>query len=189
MKTRVMRAVSDSRSHAFLRILALLIVVAISIYIFSIREHAQQFAAFGYPGIFLISLLSNATIFLPAPGVAIVFTMGSIFNPLGVALAASMGGALGELTGFLAGYSGRSVVERNPTYQQTLPFVQKYGIWAIFLLAAIPNPLFDLAGIAAGVTRIPLLKFLAFCWLGQMLKMIFFSLAGYYSIEWITILF
>ena len=82
-----------------LRILAVTAVVCISAYVFSIRERVDEFAAYGYPGIFLIALLANATVFFPAPGIAVVFAMGSVFHPLGVALAAVTGGALGELSG------------------------------------------------------------------------------------------
>jgi hypothetical protein len=35
-----------------LRVLALFAVVGITVYIFSIRERVEEFAAFGYPGIF-----------------------------------------------------------------------------------------------------------------------------------------
>ena len=175
-----------NRAHAIIRVVAFLGVLSISALVFAIRERAAEFAALGYPGIFLIALLANATVFLPAPGVAVVFTMGSIFNPMLVALAAGSGGALGELTGYIAGFSGRAVAERSSNYHRLLPFVQKYGNWAILILAAIPNPFFDLAGLAAGVTRIPLLQFLFFCWLGQLIKMTTVSLAGYYSIDWIS---
>jgi len=85
-----------------LRVLAVLAVIGITVYIYSIRSHVQEFAAYGYPGIFVVTLLANATVFLPAPGVAVVFAMGSILNPLGIAFAAGTGGALGELSGFLA---------------------------------------------------------------------------------------
>ena len=99
-----------------LRALALLAVIAITVYIYSIRDSVEEFAAYGYPGIFLIALMANATVFLPAPGVAVVFAMGSIFNPLGVALAAGAGGALGELSGYLAGFSGQVVIERTNVF-------------------------------------------------------------------------
>ena len=38
--------------------------------------------------------------------------MGAIFNPIGVAVAAGLGAAIGELSGYLAGFSGQGVVER-----------------------------------------------------------------------------
>lgn len=169
-----------------LRILALFVVVAITIYIYSIRERVEQFAAFGYPGIFLIALLANATILLPAPGVAIIYAMGAIFNPLGVGLAAGTGGAIGELSGYLAGFSGQAVVERTDTYNRIKPWVDKYGGWAIMVLSAIPNPFFDVAGIAAGIAKMPLHTFLAFVWAGQLIKMTVFAVAGHYSIAWLT---
>ncbi len=51
-----------------LRILALFAVVAITVYIFSIRERVEQFAAFGYPGIFLIALLPMRPYYFLRPG-------------------------------------------------------------------------------------------------------------------------
>jgi uncharacterized membrane protein YdjX (TVP38/TMEM64 family) len=169
-----------------LRILTIVLVIGITVYIYNIRERVDDFAAYGYPGIFLISLMTNATVLLPAPGVAVVFSMGSIFNPLGVALAASAGAAIGELSGYLAGFSGQFIAEKTTTYNGVAPWVQKYGVWAILILAAVPNPFFDLAGIAAGVAKIPVWKFLLFCWMGQLIKMAMFAYAGAYSIDWIA---
>jgi membrane protein YqaA with SNARE-associated domain len=167
------------------RVLAVLAVIGISVYVFSIREHVDEFAAYGYPGIFLIALLANATIFLPAPGVAVVFAMGSVFNPIGVALAAGAGGTVGELSGYLAGFGGQAVVENTAAYARIQPWVQKWGGWAVLVLAAIPNPFFDLAGIAAGTLKMPIWKFLIFCWIGQTLKMAMIAYAGAASLHWI----
>ena len=169
-----------------LRILALVGVVGITFYIFSIRERVAEFAAFGYPGIFFIALLANATILLPAPGVAIIYAMGAVFNPFGVGLAAGTGGAIGELSGYLAGFSGQGVVERMDVYDRVKPWVDKYGGWAIMVLSAIPNPLFDVAGIAAGIAKMPIQTFLFFTWMGQLIKMTLFALAGKYSIQFLT---
>ena len=168
-----------------LRALALLVVIAITVYIYSIRESIKDFAAYGYPGIFLIALMANATVFLPAPGVAVVFAMGSIFNPLGVALAAGTGGTIGELSGYLAGFSGQAVVEHTDVYDRINPWVQKYGGWAILVLSAIPNPFFDVAGVAAGIAKMSLRRFLFSCWIGQTIKMAMFAYAGLYSLDWL----
>ena len=169
-----------------LRIIALAVVIGITVYIYSIRERVDDFAAYGYPGIFIIALMANATVFLPAPGVAVVFAMGSIFHPLGVALAAGTGGAIGELSGYLAGFSGQAVVERSSIHDKIDPWIKKYGGWAILVLSAIPNPFFDIAGIAAGIAKMPLWRFLLFCWIGQLIKMAMFAYAGAYSIDWIA---
>lgn len=177
---------SASLATNILRVLAVLAVFGITIYIYSIRDRVEEFAAYGYPGIFLIMVLANATVILPAPGVAVVFAMGSVFHPLGVAFAAGAGGAIGELTGYLAGYGGQAVVENTKIYEKISPWVNKYGAWVILVLSAIPNPFFDIAGIAAGIAKIPLWQFLLACWVGQTIKMAMFAYAGAYSIDWLV---
>ena len=167
-----------NRRLTLLRILALLAVIAISVYIFSIRDQAEKLAVYGYPGIFLLSFMAYATVILPAPGVAVVFTMGAIFNPIGVALAAGAGAALGELTGYLAGYSGQAVIERHDLYEKLTRWMIKNGPLTVLILSAIPNPFFDLAGIAAGALQMPWKRFLFWCWTGETFKMLIFAYAG-----------
>ncbi len=145
-------------------------------------------AHYGYPGIFLLSILANATIILPAPGVLFVFTMGAVFHPVGVALAAGLGAALGELSGYLAGFGGQAVVEQAETYNRVLTWMESHrrmSNLAILLLAFIPNPFFDLAGIAAGALKIPVSQFLLFCAIGKILKMLAFAYAGASSFAWL----
>jgi membrane protein YqaA with SNARE-associated domain len=149
-----------------------------------VDEHKlEQFAQWGYVGIFLVSFLGNATVILPAPSLAMVFAMGGILNPLLVGLVAGPAEALGELTGYLAGYSGRAAVENRRVYGRLSGWVQRNGALTVFVLSAVPNPFFDLAGIAAGVLRYPLRRFLLFCWLGKSIKTTVFAFAGAYSLE------
>ncbi|MBK9781556.1 MAG: VTT domain-containing protein [Anaerolineales bacterium] len=161
-------------------------MIGITVYVYSIREHVEEFAQYGYFGAFLIMLIANATVILPAPGVAVIFAMGGVLNPLGVALAAGVGGALGEMTGYLAGYSGQAAVENTQLYNRILPFLQKYGAWVILVLSSFPNPFFDVAGIAAGIAKIPIWQFMLACWVGQTIKMGLFAFAGAYSLDWIA---
>ena len=86
------------------RILIILVVLGISFAVFALRDQLVQLAALGYVGIFLVSLLGNATILLPAPSLVVVFAMGTALIPLLVGLAAGAGDALGELTGYAAGF-------------------------------------------------------------------------------------
>lgn len=165
------------------RIMALFVVVALSVFIFSIRDRASELAIYGYPGIFLLSFMAYATVLLPAPGVAVVFTMGSIFNPLGVALAAGTGAALGELTGYLAGFSGQAVIERVEIYDRLTGWMRRNGSLTVLVLAAVPNPFFDLAGVAAGSLKMHVLRFLIWCWIGEVIKMAIFAFAGAKSID------
>jgi len=127
--------------------------------------------------------MAYATVFLPAPGTAVVFTMGAIFNPLIVALVAGVGAALGELTGYLVGFSSQPVIEHAGIYQRMVSWLTKYGSIAIFVFSAIPNPFFDLTGLAAGALKMPVYKFLFWSWAGETLKMLVISYAGSSSLN------
>jgi uncharacterized membrane protein YdjX (TVP38/TMEM64 family) len=173
---------------AIARIIALLIVIGISIYIYTIRDQAQELAKYGYPGIFLLSILANATVLLPAPGVLFVFAMGAVFDPFWVALAAGAGAAIGELSGYLAGFSGQAVVENKAFYERLRAWMetnQNLSDLVIAMLAFIPNPLFDLAGMAAGTLKVNVARFLFFCLIGKILKMLMFSYAGALSLNYL----
>jgi membrane protein DedA with SNARE-associated domain len=165
------------------RIISIIAVVALSIFVYSIREEAHLYAIYGYPGNFLISLLAKATVLLPAPGIAIVFTMGAVFHPLGVGLAAGAGGAIGEISGYLAGFSGQVVIENTSLYTKMSSWMKKNGPLSILFFSIIPNPFFDLAGIAAGALKMPFYRFLFWAWIGITAKMIFFAYAGSSSID------
>jgi uncharacterized membrane protein YdjX (TVP38/TMEM64 family) len=167
------------------RVLAIIIVITLTIYIFSIREQAEELAIYGYPGIFLLAFLTNATVFLPAPGIAVVFAMGAIFNPVLIALSAGAGGALGELSGYLAGFSGQAVIEQTTIYDRFQNWIQKKGFVAILILAALPNPFFDIAGVAAGILKMPLVHFLLAVWVGVTIKMFIFAWVGSTSLSWL----
>ena len=169
-----------------LRLLALIVVIALSIFIYSIRDRAEEWAVFGYPGIFLVSFLAYATVLLPAPGVAFVFGIGSILNPWIVGLVAGAGAALGEISGYMAGFSGQAVVERKELYERMATWMKRNGPLTVLILSAIPNPFFDLTGMAAGILKMPLRKFLFWVWIGVSIKMLIFSLAGAYSLTWLV---
>jgi len=168
----------SKRTLNIIRVVVLLVVIALTIFLVIKREEIQALKAYGYPGIFLFSILANATIFVPVPGVVFTSAMGAVFNPLLVSIAAGAGAALGEFSGYLAGFSGQAVVEGSEKYQRVVRWMEKHGDITILVLAFIPNPLFDLAGIAAGILKMPVWKFLFFCIIGKILKMMIFAYAG-----------
>lgn len=175
-ETHAQRSGSWQRLGQPIMTLVLTVIVSVSVYVISDRVAA--FGRYGYPGIFVLSLLSSATIVLPAPSLAVVSVMGAVLNPVGVGVAAGAGEALGELTGYAAGYSGRTVVANQVRYERMVAWTHRYGLWVVLVLSIVPNPLFDLAGIAAGALRVPLTRFLLVCWLGKTVKTTVFAFAG-----------
>lgn len=168
----------SKRTMNVIRALVMLAVVALTIVLLINRERIQELQGYGYPGIFLFSILANATILIPIPGVVFTSAMGAVFNPLFVSLAAGTGAALGELSGYLAGFSGQAVVEGSARYERVVRWMDKFGEVTILILAFIPNPLFDLAGMVAGILKMPVWKFLVYCVIGKILKMMMFAYAG-----------
>ncbi len=161
-----------------LRVFTLLFVVGLSVTLYLLRNRVHDLQGYGYPGIFLVQLLSSATVILPVPGVIITTAMGAVFNPFWVAVAAGSGAALGEISGYLAGFSGQGVASRTSLYVRIEGWMKKYGEWVILLLAFVPNPFFDVAGMMAGALRMPISRFLFWCWLGKILKMLMFAYGG-----------
>jgi len=136
-----------------LTIIAILVALDAALYF---RDRLQGLEQYGYAAVFLVGLVSNATLILPVPGLAISSVMGGVFNPWIVGIVGGVGQALGELTGYMAGYSGQTWVDENPVYNRLAEWMQRHGILTIFVLALIPNPVFDVGGLAAGALRFPL---------------------------------
>jgi len=166
------------------RILAVGFSVAITVLILSFREQLASLSRLGYLGVFVISLLGNATVVLPVPSLAVVYAGGSVLNPLVVGLVAGLGEPIGELTGYMAGYGGSAVIENRERFEKLKGWMQRRGFLTILVLSAIPNPLFDIAGMAAGVLHFPVAQFLAACWLGKTVKAIAIAYLGALSLSW-----
>lgn len=165
------------------KIIGLVFAVILSVVIFLFRDKFVHFESYGYLGIFIISVLGNATIILPVPVILTAFVGGGIFNPFLVGLISALGATLGELTGYLAGSSGRSIINQEKKLVKVEGWMKKYGLWTIFVLAAIPNPLFDLAGMVSGAGRIPVWKFLTATLLGKTIKFMVIAFIGAGSLK------
>jgi len=168
-------------------LLTLLLIIAISVGIFYFYRHypgkIDELKAYGYLGAFIISLTFNATVILPAGNILILSALGAILpSPIIVGLAGGAGAAIGEITGYLAGYSGRGIVGNIQLYNRVESWMKKWGALTIFVFAVVPF-VFDLAGIAAGVLRFPFWKFFLLCWLGRTILYICAALAGAWGWE------
>jgi membrane protein YqaA with SNARE-associated domain len=169
------------------RVGALLFALALSVLIYVFRDRVAEFASYGYLGLFVVSVVGNATVLLPMPSLVATFVTGGVLNPWLVGIVSGAGMAIGELSGYLAGYGGGAIVEAKDKerYQRLESWMRRYGSLTIFVLSVIPNPLFDLAGIAAGALHYPVWRFLLPCFLGKTVKGLVLAFAGAQSVEWI----
>lgn len=167
------------------RFLALLLALSITGFIFFFRDRLVGYERYGYLGVFLVNLLGSGTVILPVPALLVVYLGGGIWNPLLVGLVGALGSALGELTGYLLGYSGQGLIENQALYTRMEGWMKRNGFLTILTLSFIPNPVFDVAGMAAGALRFPLRLFLLAALIGKSVKMIALAYAGFYSLTFV----
>lgn len=164
------------------RLGALAVVVLVTVVVLLLRDQLVEYERYGYLGIFLTTLAGSATVVLPVPGLAVVYLGGSLWNPLIVGLVAGLGDSIGEGTGYLAGYAGQGLVDDLGLYRRFERWMQKNGFLTILFLSAIPNPFFDLAGLAAGASGFPGKWFFLAAWMGKTVKDVAIAMAGFYSV-------
>ena len=177
------------------RLTVLLLVVAVVSAIFLIPEpefSRDYFERVGYPGVFLVTLIANASIILPTPGFLAIIAAGAVLNPLLVAVIGAAGMTMGELSGYLVGRAGSTLTTgKSPQQQQRWPrwttlsqrLVGRWGTLGIVVLAATPNPLFDLAGIAAGGIKMGGVRFLLATFAGRLIRTSLLAYASAYSVS------
>ena len=150
----------------------------------------EKMRTWGYAGIFFLAMAGSATIVLPTPSNLAVFSSGVVLHPvlgippeLLVGLIAGLGDAIGEFSGYGLGLAGAELVRRRRLYRMFEGWMQRRGMLAIFLLCTFPNPFFDLAGAAAGATRMPARRFFVATLGGKIIKDLFLAYGGTFSID------
>ncbi len=178
-----------SRRRRLLFIVALLLVIAITVALqLTYGLHPEKLIGLRthvYWGAFLISIIGNATLIFPGDVLVMLSNLGillygstGLYGPIIIGLVGGVGAAIGETTGYVAGYSGREIVARGKMYGRVEKWLRRWGAPAIFLFALMPV-VFDLIGIAAGILRFPFWKFLLLCGLGRtILYTVFVTLAA-----------
>ncbi len=156
----------------------ILSVIALSIVLYIFRDRVRSLGELGYLGLFLIGLISNASIIAPVPGLIVLFTVSVILNPFWSALVYGIGSGLGELSGWLVGRSGKGIIENQKYYPRLENWMKRFGGVTIIILALVPNFLFDVAGLIAGALRMPWYRFLIYVWLGRVPRCLLITYGG-----------
>jgi membrane protein DedA with SNARE-associated domain len=161
----------------------------------------ENLEGFGYAGIFLANLASTATVFIPVPGLtaaaqALILSGGETLSPVPVGLLGGTGMALGEITAYVAGSIGHEMAEGRTLggprwFRRAVERVAgaiswlmaRYGMLTLFVLSAIPNPAFELAGLTAGAVRMNFWRFMLAVLLGKVTRGLALAFLGAYSID------
>ena len=162
-----------------------LLVTSTAFVFFYFGFSLAKLSSYGYIGLFLVSLISAASIVLPMPGAAAITGAGALLQPLFgipvpllVGLVAGVAESIGELTGYAAGYGGSQLFRDRPFYPRVKSWMERRGVLTMFLLSCFPNPLVDVAGVAAGAVHMRLTSYLAGVFPGKVFKNIYLSAGG-----------
>lgn len=153
-----------------------------------LQDHIE-WTNFTYPAVAGSVLLASGGLVVPVPALAITCATATYLNPAIVAIIAGMAGTIGELTGYFLGYSGSGILERRRFYQRIERWMRRRGWLVLFLVSAIPNPIFDIAGIAAGALRYPLWRYLMAVGAGKLVKFFMIAYACHYSLQGLKVAF
>lgn len=181
---RQQQAIGSWVTRTPVQVALLILIIAVAALVFwygRTRLDPQAFLVHGFLGIFVLNVLTAATIFFPLPGEAANVAAGAFLNPLAVALVAASGATLGEMTAYLAGYFGRRLIpaKYEGRHAKAQQWMHRYGGFAVFLFAFIPMLLYDLIGIVAGSTRYHVGRFAAATFAGRVLRYLVYAYAGF----------
>lgn len=165
------------------------IVVAIVVVYKKDPDIFKKLQSYGYPGAFVISVVLNGTIIFPVSNMALMIAIG-VTSPMPwlVGVLGGLGAGIGEMTGYLAGRSGRDILARNKMYNKVEGWVKKWGWLAVFVMSIFPF-IFDVVGIIAGAMRMPVWRFMTACWLGRTIiyiVVIYMTRMGLKGLPWLS---
>lgn len=148
--------------------------ILLSVIFFKYGDFFRHAKSLGLLGLFIINFVSGASFFVPGPAFLTIIAGGNLYSPILVAAVAAVGACLGDMLGYVFGYSGRELTKRGLERHKIVKFLEKhfdrYGELIIFLFAIIPNPFFDALGILAGIVKYPPRRFFVIVLFGRFLR-------------------
>jgi membrane protein YqaA with SNARE-associated domain/molybdopterin converting factor small subunit len=176
-----------SRLRALLMLGLALIISGVVLYLSTyFRDALIAFGQLGLVGLFVLSIVGNATVFIPAPAFVVACAAGPIYGALATGVVAGIGSAIGEMTGYMAGYGGTAVLPQGRMYRHLHRLMVRYGPLVIFIMAALPNPAFDVGGLIAGALKMKPLVFLAATAAGKVVRLTLVAYACAGGLPWLA---
>ncbi len=179
----------------------LLASVALGVATIFINVNEERFKGLGYFGIFFVNMISTSTFFIPVPGLtaagqALIVSQASSLGAWQVGVLGGLGMAMGEITAYVGGAFGREVAHgrqvggpkrfRNAVLRALRAIdwlMHHYGMLTLFVLSAIPNPLFEVAGLTAGAVRMNFWRFLGSVTAGKLVRGLALAYIGEFSVH------
>ena len=169
------------RHHVVIAVagVAALIALNIAVYLAPIDYHALT--SFAYAGAFIVCFVANAVVAIPIPYIPIIAHIGATAeSPALVIALGALGSALGESVAFVVGRAEQGLVSEHPLYKRIHRLAERKWLAGLMLFGlAVPlNPLFDVAGLAAGAMGMRYRVFFVAVFAARILRLAFIVWLG-----------
>ena len=152
-----------------------------------ITQSFQMINSLGYIVVFAFGVLSSLEFFIPFPQGIIIFTLGSVFNPVLLAFTYVLGSMVGVSIKYILGLGGKELLEKKYSKEinKTKRMFEKHGpfLW-IFIASLTPIP-DDIISIFCGIIKYDFKKYFLATFLGRFLLNLLVAVAGHYSVFWL----
>jgi len=167
-----------------------ILFLALTYFIFTHAALVRELATgYGLLGIFIASIIANATVLFPLPIDLIVIAINaqsdSLLQVVILCTVVGIGAAIGEMSAYFAGLLGVETAEkmREKEFTQIKDIrekIERKGVAFIFMMALVPFP-FDIIGITAGFIKYNPKKFFIAALFGKTCRYIALGVAAYYG--------
>jgi len=188
-----------AHKESWFAVLGLLLTIIFIAVAFIYPQFFDRLKAWGYIGLFIISLMGSSAAIIPVPGMAVQFALGATLlppfgwplwaGPMVVGLIGAVAETIGSFTIYMAGVGGSTSLNKNAKksasrwariYNWIIRLMRKHSFLAIFLVSAIPSPLFYPVSLAAGAAAIGKRKFIFLVLFGKFIKCCLIAYFGYW---------
>jgi membrane protein YqaA with SNARE-associated domain len=141
------------RHHIVIAAAGVVALLALNLAVYFAPIDYRALTSFAYVGAFLICFFANAVVAIPVPYIPIIAHLGATADSPAIVIAlGALGSVLGESVAFLIGRAEQGLVSERPMYHRLHRLAERKWLAGLVLFAlAVPlNPLFDVAGLAAG---------------------------------------
>ena len=147
------------KRNALLSIIGVIVVALISGgLLWKLMVQGDSLGQLGLIGVLIAAMLSHLTVIARDMFIPLFLPLASVYHPIILGTAAGTGAAIGEVTTYFLGWGvAESLEEMSDAEDRIARWINKYGLWAVLLVAITPLPDTPIV-ILAGSRKLPFAK-------------------------------
>ncbi len=123
--------------------------------LYRLMVQGDSLGQLGLIGVFIASMLSHLTVVARDMFIPLFLPLASVYHPVLLGTFAGTGAAIGEITTYFLGWGvAESIAPPTEAEDRIARWINKYGLWAVLLVALTPLPDTPIV-ILAGSRKLP----------------------------------